>query len=145
MDSRPIAVIEYHRPFKCEIVYEIKRPQRDLSMICAVRDSLGTQLWASWDSDQTDWGNGDVKAAGRYSSTCKIPPRLLKPGLYHVTVQARYAKKNSAPETWRPIASQENVVVFEISDTDYNLPGRSGVLAPLLEWDVERLEDEVKA
>jgi lipopolysaccharide transport system ATP-binding protein len=135
--NEPVTVVQYQQPFYCEIVYRVCRPQQHVSIVCAIHDAIGTRLWASWDSDQRDWENGDVKEAGYYRAVCPIPPRILRPGVYYVTIFARHAKKNSSPDTWWDLAEHEHVVAFEISEAGYDLFHRGGAITPLLDWEVK--------
>lgn len=131
-ENQPITVVGFRSPFRIEIEYEVGRPLRDLSILVRVVDSIGEILWTSWDSDPDRWNSGLVRDTGHYVSVCTIPPHLLKPGPYRVDVGAR------SPESF---SLHEGALSFEISEVGYTLhPWRRGVIAPLLEWDVRRLD-----
>ena len=132
-DSQPASVIEFRRPFKIEIEYEILRPLKDVAVVVRVINSIGEHLWTSWDTDPERWDSGLLRMPGRYVSVCTVPPHFLKPGPYRVDVGARSATP--------PYELHESVLAFEISEVGYTLhPGRLGVVAPLLGWEVTRVE-----
>ena len=131
-ENEPAELIGFRSPFKVEIEYEILRPLRDPSIIARVVDSIGTNLWTSYDTDH--WNGGSVREPGRYVSVCTVPPHLLAPGPYRVDLGAR------GPEDL--FCVHEGVLSFEISEVGYSLPPgatRRGVIAPVLEWEVRPL------
>jgi hypothetical protein len=81
---------------------------------------------------ESEW-TGRVRAVGRYLSACLIPGKLLKSGNFFVTVGARRRGN------W--IELRENLLRFEVSAVGNPLhPQRLGVITPLLDWEVKRLE-----
>ncbi len=133
-ENHPTAVVDYDRPFRIEIGYELRSPLRSLAVVFRLMDAIGNIIWTSWDSDQTGWRNADVRDAGTYLSTCTVPAGLLKPGPYHLILEA------FTPETH--FARHENVLTLEISEVGYPFkPERQGIITPLLRWDVRRIEE----
>lgn len=128
-DGKARAAVPYREPFGIEVGYEVREEMRDLVILIGLTDDRGRLLWVSWDTDTTDWG-GRARAPGVYLSTCRIPGRLLRPGRYHLNVAAQVPNVRQIQTLWQ-------VVTFDVSGVGYDFrPGRKGVLAPELEWDV---------
>lgn len=133
VDHRPIAVIPFDSPFRVSIAYEIFRPVRNLSVAYQVFDSHGNLVFESMDSDMPDWKTA-VRERGQYSSICEVPPFLLKPGRYYLSIV-------SFIEQVRIIERCERVLAFDVSTVGYNLnPGRLGVVSPVLIWEVAKAD-----
>jgi lipopolysaccharide transport system ATP-binding protein len=132
-DTQLATVVGFRSALRIEIEYEILRPLRDMAIVVRVIDSLGAMLWTSWDSDPNRWDSGAFRDSGRYLSVCTIPPHLLKPGQYRVDLGARSHVRHDL--------LYEDALNFEISEVGYTLhPGRRGLIAPLLHWDVRRID-----
>jgi len=130
-DDRSALAIDFNRPFKVEIAYELTNPIKSLSLICRVTDAKGNIIWTSWDTDTTDWMNR-VREAGQYVSVCEVPARCLRPGRYLLTTAAYIMNK-------RFICDHQDVLAFDVSDVGYPLAAsRVGMITPLLEWKVKR-------
>lgn len=132
-EGQPISVIEFNSPSQIEIGYDVRNPLTGLTIHCRLADGTGTDVWTSCDTDTTGWKNGDLTGPGRYLSVCKIPPHLLRPGLYHVFIGARAGQEG--------LADARELISFEVSNVGYLFrPGRRGVITPLLEWEVKPIE-----
>ena len=91
-------------------------------------------MLGTWDTDTTKW-DGRVRDPGRYLSICKAPGGLLKPSHYHLSVGLVLDRKTLADY-------HEHVLRFEVSQIGYLLnPNRLGIITPLLEWDVKRIDE----
>jgi lipopolysaccharide transport system ATP-binding protein len=133
-ENEPADLVGFRNPFKIEIEYDVLRPLRDPSIIARVVDSVGTNVWTSYDSAPDGWNGGSVREPGRYASVCNIPPHLLAPGGYRVDLGAR------TPDG--VLCVHEGALTFEISEVGYVLPPGAtprGVIAPALEWEVRRI------
>lgn len=132
-EGGPLSVVEFASPSQIEICYDVRRPLRGLTLHCRLADATGIDVWTSCDTDVPGWKNGDLTEPGRYLSVCKIPPRLLRPGLYHVFIGARAGEEGLAPA--------RDLISFEVSSVGYLFrPGRRGVITPLLEWEVQSID-----
>jgi lipopolysaccharide transport system ATP-binding protein len=132
-ENQIISVLHYNSQFQVNIEYEVFDRLKDLAIICGIADSHGNRIWTSWDTDGKGWRKGTIKAPGRYVSICKIPPCLLKPGLYLFSLGATSSE--------RAFTGYEKTLVVEVSDVGYSLnPGRRGAITPMLEWEVFKLD-----
>jgi lipopolysaccharide transport system ATP-binding protein len=133
--ERETSSVDFNSEFEVEIGYTITRSVRQLEVVCRVTDAQGNVIWTSWDTDKTSW-RGRLREPGVYTSTCKVQPRLLRPGRYTVSVAAIGGHHQSAGEPY-----YESVLAFDISQIGYPLnKERVGIVAPLLDWEVVRLE-----
>ena len=133
-DNEPTAVVNFGSQFKIEIAYEITHPVTNLSMLCRVTDSQGNVVWTSWDTDTTDW-KVRAREPDCYLSVCKVPACLLRPGRYYLSVGGFGDVRMKQPHY------HENVLAFDVSEVGYHLNlDRRGVITPLLEWEVKRID-----
>jgi hypothetical protein len=133
-DEAPTSVVEFTSPFKIEVEYEILRPLKDPTIIMRIIDSIGQIIWTSYDTDPDRWNSGLVRESGRYRSVCGIPAHILPPGPYRVDLGAR----NPAEQ----YCVHEGALAFDISEVGYKRPpGRRGVIAPLLDWETQRIDE----
>jgi len=137
-DDQPSTVVNFNSSFKVEISYEIIRPTRNLSIYHCVTNSGGNAVWLSWDTDTTEWKER-LRKPGHYVSTCKVPASLLRPGRYHLSVGALV-------DGIKGITSHQGILAFDVSEVGYPLNReRTGVITPLLEWEVKRSSRELVA
>jgi lipopolysaccharide transport system ATP-binding protein len=133
MGDQPTAVVDFGSPFKVEIAYDVIEPVRNLSVTYHLLDSRGNVVFESMDTDLHEW-KGRIREPGRYLATCRVPGHLLKPGCYHLTLV-------SFIERVKIIERQVGVLTFDVSEVGYHLnPGRLGVVSPVLEWEVKRVD-----
>jgi lipopolysaccharide transport system ATP-binding protein len=133
-DGQPAAVVDYDKQFKIEIVYELFNRIQNFNIRHRITDALGNILWVSWDTDTTAW-KGIARDAGLYRSTCVVPPHLLGPGRYLLSVGPGVNVK--------VLTYHEHVLSFDVSEVGYDLNSdRSGVLTPLLKWEIDRIDME---
>lgn len=136
-DDRPVGIVDFDNQFKVEIGYEVVEPVRNLSIAYRVIDAIGNPVFESMDTDTTNW-KGRVRKRGHYLSTCKIPGGLLKPGRYYLSVL-------SFIDRVKIIEQYESVLAFDVSEVGYLLtPRRRGVVTPVLEWEVSRINGAVR-
>jgi hypothetical protein len=94
---------------------------------------MNNVVFESMDSDLHEWRRICDKDPGRYLATAKIPPYLLRPGRYSLSVVAFI-------EDVRLFERQEGILTFDVSEVGYTLNlRRSGIVSPVLEWKVIRL------
>jgi lipopolysaccharide transport system ATP-binding protein len=134
-NQQSTSTIEFTNPFNIEISYQINRPIRNLSIVFRVIDSIGSVVFESMDTDSTEW-RGQLRNSGVYSSKCKIPEKLIRPGRYRLTVV-------SFVERIKTIECLEDVLQFDISEVGYRFNAkRFGAVTPELEWQINRADDE---
>jgi lipopolysaccharide transport system ATP-binding protein len=123
-------IVEFNRSFRVEIRYQILERIRSVSILNRITDLRGNVICTSWDTDSTQWRER-VRNPGHYTSICIIPPYLLRPGRYFLSVGALNETKR--------FAYHENVISFEMSAANYTLNiERVGIITPLFEWEVEQ-------
>jgi len=134
-DNQPTATVDFDSPFRIELAYDVIEPIRDLSVAYQLLDSQGNLVFEAMDTDMPEW-KGQVRRPGRYVATCLVPGYLLKPGRYHLSLV-------SFVERVKIIERQEGVLTFNVSEVGYCLnPGRLGIVFPVLEWEVDRVEGD---
>jgi hypothetical protein len=125
-------VINFDDPLLIEIAYDVNVPMRDLSVALHLFDSMNNCVFESMDTDLVEW-KGCHREPGRYLATAKIPPSLIKPGRYYVSLA-------SFIEGVKLIEHLERAVMFDVSTVGYTFhPNRWGIIAPLLDWKVCRV------
>lgn len=126
-------VFEFDKSFNLEIESEVVHPIKNMCIVCLIRDSRGDVPWTSQDTDTTSWA-GKSRTKGRYRSICQVPPGLLRPGRYFVSVGAYVPRMEL-------IIYHENILAFDISQVGCSLNlDRVGVSTPVLPWEVRRIE-----
>ncbi|NIN63975.1 MAG: ATP-binding cassette domain-containing protein [Anaerolineae bacterium] len=130
--STATSLVPYDEPFRLIAVYRVRRAVRTWSLALRVADHAGNVVFASSDAD------GQCHADRRqspnsYRAICHVPSRLLRPGIYSVTIITHI-------HGVRILESHEDAFRFEVSATGYTLgAGRVGVITPSLKWTIEPL------
>jgi lipopolysaccharide transport system ATP-binding protein len=119
-------------PISAQIEYEVRKPLTNLRIVIRIVSESGTIVFTSCDQDQPHQALQGMRTEGRYSSECSIPGSLLRPGKFFLTVGT------NQHATWFEL--MENLLVFEISKAGYQLPERLGVICPILDWDIRKLD-----
>jgi lipopolysaccharide transport system ATP-binding protein len=128
-----VSSVDARMPVFVEIEYAVLQP-KPLRIALRLTSAEGAVLFTSNDTDDEE-RYGHDRSAGVYVSRCEIPPRLLKRGLYFVTVGS------SIPRV-KVNFRMENVVSFTVDQVDWFLEeNRVGVIAPVLPWQLERISD----
>jgi lipopolysaccharide transport system ATP-binding protein len=128
-----VSSVDGRTPVFVEIEYAVLQ-RRPLRTAFRLTSAEGAVLFTSTDADDEERFGLD-RSPGVYVSRCEIPPRLLKRGLYFLTVSSSIprAKVNF---------TMENVVSFTVDQADSILDdNRMGLIAPALAWDVEKVSD----
>jgi homopolymeric O-antigen transport system ATP-binding protein len=132
--------MDFTSDFEIEVGYTITNPVRELVVLCRMTDVQGNIVWTSWDTDTTLW-RGRSREPGVYLSTCRVPAGLLRPGRYTVSVGSIGGRHESGGEPY-----YESVLAFDLSPIGYPLnKERMGIVTPLLDWDVVRVDNRVDA
>ncbi len=131
--DQPGTAVDFEKPFRLEVVYEIVEPIRNLSIVCQVLDPLGNYGFETMDTDTTAL-RGTIRQPGTYRSVCNFPSHLLKPGRYFLTVV-------SLIDRIKIIELHENILTLDVTEVGYSLTtDRYGYITPLLDWQVDRLD-----
>lgn len=137
IDGQPRSVVNFDDSLVVEIAYDVKVPIRDLSVTFHLFDSMNNFVFESIDTDMPEW-RGCVREPGRYHATTTIPPCLLRPGRYYLSFVSYVQGKNS----FKLFQQLEGALTFDVSEVGYTfLPGRLGIVSPVLNWKVCRLND----
>jgi len=102
-----------------------------LRLVLRIVSDAGTIIFSTSDQDKRDLTMEGMRTPGRYLSTCNIPGKLLRPGKFFVTVGAARAGN------WFEL--YEQLLMFEITAVGNPFPQRPGVIAPMLDWDTQKL------
>jgi len=125
--------VDAQNPVFVEIEYAVLQ-RKALRTAFRLTSAEGAILFTSTDTDDEE-RYGRERDPGIYISRCEIPPRLLKRGLYFLTISSSIpmVKVNFV---------MENVVSFSVDQTDGILDdNRLGLIQPALSWDVKRVSD----
>ncbi len=117
------------------VVYEIAKEMQSLIVAVELWDSGGICILTSIDLDPRDDPYDEPRLPGRYHARCHIPGSFLRPGRYYVTVGA------AIPKVLRlgTFPRQLSFDVLETGDPCLKIgQGRRGIIAPVLDWDIQR-------
>jgi lipopolysaccharide transport system ATP-binding protein len=138
-DETPVGIVRFDESFRLEIAYEVVHRTRNISILFRLTNAEGMAIWTSWDTDPDNWNSGSISEPGHYMSVCTVPGNLLKPGRYFVSLGGFVCgdhERSSYPE------EEETVLIFDVSEMGYLYYPycRDGTIAPLLKWQVTKLE-----
>ncbi len=136
-DGQPRSVMNFDDSLVVEVAYDVNVPIKGLSVTIHLFDSMNNIVFESIDTDMPEW-RGRVREPGCYRATTTIPPCLLRPGRYYVSFVA-YVQGASSFKLFQQL---EGALAFDVSEVGYTfLPGRLGIVSPVLDWKVCRLTD----
>lgn len=132
-DQVVTGVLTFDQDFTVEVEYQVTKPVSELRVLLRIFDGAGTLVFMTSDVDTPPPSNERCIVEGRYVSVCTIPGKLLRSGKYFLTVGSqRYGR-------W--IELQEDLLKFEVSAVGNPLqPGRDGVITPVLDWNIRKLD-----
>jgi lipopolysaccharide transport system ATP-binding protein len=106
--------------------FSIVKPLADRRIELHVANEFGELLFMTTSADP-DHSRHHAWSIGRHTFTCHIPPNLLAPGRYRISVTHPFA-------AWDTI--QENILAFTVTEQNSvsAIDGRTGKIAPLLDW-----------
>jgi lipopolysaccharide transport system ATP-binding protein len=129
-----VSRVAFKDPLLVEIGYDVKVPLAHLCITFHLFDSMNNLVFESMDSDQPEWKEGN-RDPGRYLATARVPPYLLRPGRYSLSFVALI-------QDVKVFARQEGILRFDVSEVGYALNARRlGIISPVLEWEVTRLNE----
>jgi hypothetical protein len=127
--SEATAIVPYEEEVLVEVAFSLRETIRNLVVALTVLNDRGEVVLVSWDTDSTDLA-GAVREAGTHVSTCTIPPNLLKPGRYLLSVVAHVPNVQILERRIRAVA-------FDVSPVGYPFKlSRDGSITPVLHWTV---------
>ncbi len=128
--NEPTDMVKYDDGFNVGINYTISQPIENMVVFVRIADFYGNDIWASQDADETI-GESNTKLPGKYSSICKVPSRLMRPGRYKIHIGAMAPGKM--------LERHMNAITFDISDVGYPLPKtRKGIITPIFQWETKK-------
>jgi lipopolysaccharide transport system ATP-binding protein len=129
--NKTSTTVRFDEQVKIEIEYEIKIRTPAFRSYLFFRDSRGTVIWSSHDTDGSNKA-GYAREPGIYQSTCIFPERFLRPGRYLVSIGIFGNPRETVEE------EHIDVLSFDISEAGYifNRDPRMGVITPCLNWNV---------
>lgn len=127
----PVSEFTCDESIRLEFVYEIRSKLSGLFFAFTIENSEGTKVLFS----ESREGKLNIErfVVGRNHFYVDIPPRILAPDSYFITVTS-----NSNSER---IDIHERVLTFNLSETEFQRNKRPGVLALKLDWQVQRTKD----
>ncbi len=135
IDGEQSSLLNYGDGFGIEITYNVNNNPGRWALLVRLLDSTGLPLFTSWDTDSV-MEKQDYSGEHRYRALCSIPPRLLRPGRYSVSLGSCYLDPFGIIEYF------ENVFSFEVTNIGYTFnEGRVGAIAPVLAWHVEIISE----
>lgn len=124
-------VFRFDLPCTAEVEYQLRKPMTDLRIVLRLVSESGIIIFTSCDQDAPDVSRVGALTEGRYLSACKIPGKLLRRGKFFLTVGARHHG------TWLEL--YENLLTFEVGAVGNPLPDRLGLISPVLDWDIHKI------
>jgi len=114
----------YDSPTYVYVGYDCPKLSADYVLAVRVTDSLGNELFTSWDVDS------EVGVRPNHGvASCRLPAFLLKPGDYYLTVLLQELTYPGVR------VKDEKSLTFTVNPRGYHaIPGRIGLIAPNLEW-----------
>jgi lipopolysaccharide transport system ATP-binding protein len=128
-DGQQVSAVEFDRSFHVEIEYEVTRVLHGCALALQMLDSQGRVILTTWDTDGNEVLR-ERRMPGVYSSTCKLPAHLLRPGVYSLTLAAHIPNVKIL-DLW------ESALGFEVLSVGGSIKqNRVGIIAPLLDWEL---------
>lgn len=122
--------------FRIAVEYDVSRQTPNFEVGVQLRNSEGVAVLVSLDSDTGDWPDR-TRPPGRYRSVCAVPPHLLAPGTYFLTLGAHVINQQTYD-------TQQDVLTFEVAETGCIRTKRNdrrpGVITPVFDWTIEKAD-----
>ena len=113
-------------PIEVVFDFSIVKPLSDRRIELHLANEYGELLFTTTSADP-DHCRNHAWSIGRHTFTCHIPPDLLAPGLYRISVTHPFGGWDSM---------HENILAFTVTEQNSvaAIDGRGGKIAPLLNW-----------
>lgn len=133
VEKQPTSLVAFTDPLLIEVTYDVNVAISHLSITFQLFDSLNNLIFESMETDLPEWREHD-RDPGRYISTAKIPPYLLRPGRYSLSFVALV-------QDVKVFQRQEGILRFDVSELEYPFSlHRLGIISPVIEWEINRLD-----
>lgn len=125
----PAEAIPGDIPIDIVFDFSIVRPLSEGRIEMHLADEYGELLFISTSAD-IDARRNHTWTVGRHTFICHIPPNLLAPGPYRISVNHPYGGYDTM---------RESILSFKVTEQNSvaAIDGRAGKIAPLLEWSRE--------
>jgi lipopolysaccharide transport system ATP-binding protein len=106
--------------------FSVVKPLSDRRIELHLANELGELLFITTSADP-DHRRNHAWSIGRHTFVCHIPPNLLAPGRYRISVTHPFGSWDSA---------HENILAFTVTEQNSlaAIDGRAGKIAPQLDW-----------
>jgi lipopolysaccharide transport system ATP-binding protein len=136
-DSRtPSSLILRSQGVIVEVEYEVFHRLKGVQILIELWDSMGICILTTTNIDKEDHLPQTLIEPGIYRAACFIPPEYLQGGTYYIQLGAVIPKQQ-----W--LDKVENAISFEVVDQDSVVVklghGRRGVIYPVLDWKVQKI------
>lgn len=129
-NGQPAAKVDFDKPFQVELKYKVNSPVNGCVLGLQILDNRGRAVLTTWDTDCNDVFSVS-RQRGVYSSICKFPAHLIRPGVYSLSIAAH------VPNI-RILDLYENVLNFEVLDIGCPIDeNRTGIVMPILDWELQ--------
>jgi lipopolysaccharide transport system ATP-binding protein len=136
-DGATVSVVDIHKPFGIELVYDVLEDDHALVPVIEFYNEEGTELFSTHDTS-ADWRRRS-RPRSTYRSTVWIPGNLLAEGslVAHVSIRSHFPASVLH-------AHEPNAIAFQVIDSPAAASARGdyvgpmpGVVRPLLNWTTE--------
>jgi lipopolysaccharide transport system ATP-binding protein len=126
-------VVRFDEGFSLDLCYEVRDFIRSpWTLVFRVSNASGTAVFTSWDIDSAT--QDKPRETGLYRAVCYVPGKLLRPGVYSVSLGICFTNTKMMMSSFR-----EHLFHFEVSSVGYPMNiNRGGLITPVLRWSVER-------
>jgi lipopolysaccharide transport system ATP-binding protein len=134
-DNRQAGIVNCDDGFQVCVDYEVMQRMPSFVVGFQVRNAQGVMVFTTLDSD-TARSPQPTRSPGLYRATCRVPSHMLAPGTYFVTIAAAIINQQT-------LDTHVDVLGFEVAEsgcirTRLN-DRRVGVITPILDWQIERI------
>lgn len=135
-DGYPRAEFTTDEPIYCEFMYEIYTTTTGFRMAVGVNNMEGIYILYSAQNERSEYAEKSY-SPGRYLSRCVIPPNLLNGGKFFIVASGG---QRSSP-IFQDLPRLELKVRLGVRPDGMIRVPQSGVVAPILAWQVQPLVD----
>jgi lipopolysaccharide transport system ATP-binding protein len=134
-EGKTSALLANNRPFRIRLTYELTAPMRQVRVGFRLHAHDTTVVLTTTDCDMLG-GGIPSRLPGRYSSEVEFPAHFLNRGQYYLMIGIDVPMVSSVLSVDHAITFSIEAIGGHIADIN---DGRLGVVAPLLQWNVQEL------